>query len=593
MPFQKIILRGGLNTQRTQLAQQGGWHAANLMRFREGLPEVHGGWTTFLPNPVMGVPRALHAWQTLAAVPTLGIATSQLLYVSQFGNINDITPIVATETLTDPFTTQAGSSIVTVTDATTNPTPGDSVIFSGATAVGGVTVSGQYFVIGVPTSTTYTISVAPAVASSSATGGGTVTAQYLLPSGQVNATSSAGWGTGLWGHGTWGTSTSGNVGVTFPRLWTLDNWGENLIACPRGLGIYQWVAASGPTVRAVVLSGAPTTANGAIVASPLQILIALGCNPPAGGAQDPMLVAWSDQGDNTNWTPAPTNQAGSFRLANGSQIMQGLISQQQILIGTDTTLYGMQYLGAPLVFGFSQLGVACGFISPNAGVVIGGQLVWMSDYEFWQYNGQAFPMDCPIRDLVFKNLNRSQQSKVVAASNTQWSEVTWYYPSSNSNEIDSYATVNLGESPPAWYYGSLSRTAAIDDNVFGNPIDADPTGVIYNTEQGNAINGAAMPWSIQSGYVDISQGEEFAFVDLFVPDQVLTGSCNYTFYATRFVGDTPQVYGPFVVTPGTQFLPLRIRARQIAMQVDNSGNVVNNFWRMGSPEFRIARDGRW
>lgn len=602
MPFQKFTISPGINTQRTPTLNKGGWSDSNLIRFREGLPEVKGGWTAFLANVIDGAVRALHAWSTLTRVLTLGIGTSKKLYIAQGSTALDVTPIVRTVTLTNPFSTGNGSSIVVVADPSHGQVAGNFVEISGSTPVGGLTLNGEHTIVSLINTNAYRIVVSPANAT--VTGGGTPTLNYLLPVGATDATLGAGWGIGVWGSGTWGTPRiSASAGVVFPRLWEIDNWGENMLANPRGLGIYQWVAATGGSTRAAVLAGAPTEANGVLVAAPIQMVIAWGCNPPVGGAADPMLVAWSDVGDNTEWSPLPENQAGSFRLNSGSQIMRILAVAQQMLVLTDTSLYGMQYIQPPFIWKFTQLGASCGAISPSAAGVLGGRVVWMSDYEFWTYTGEPQVIDCPLRDHVFKDLNRLQQSKVVCGVNTEQSEVTWFYASAGSQENDRYITLNLAEMARsgalnAWYGGALSRTAWIDDNVFGAPLGGDALGNVWFEEQANTANGAAMPWLCHSGYIDIADGQDYAFLDLIIPDQILTGGqMAYTIYALVDPSDTPQVFGPFIVTPSTRFLPngtqgLRVRARAIAVRFDNSPMVIGNFWRHGAPRFRIAKDGR-
>jgi hypothetical protein len=602
MPFEKLTFSPGVNSQRTPLLNKGGWSASNLVRFRESLPEVKGGFTAFLSGgaQLQGAVRGLHAWATLAGIATLGAGTPFRLYAIQGFAASDVTPIVKTTTPTNPYTTTNLSSVVTVHDVANGQALGNFVEISGGTAVAGLTITGEYVIQSIVDGDHYTISVAPSAANAGTTGGGTPTFNYLLAVGTTNAGAGSGWGAGTWGQETWGTARStASTGVVFPRFWTIDNWGENMMANPRGAGgIYQWVAATGLTVRAAVLSGAPLFANGVLVAAPVQMVIAYGCNPPAGGSQDPMLISWSDSGNNTSWTPLSTNQAGSFRLNSGSMIMQALASQQQILIWTDTAIYGMQYIQPPLVWGFTQLGASCGVLSPSGAGVLGGIAFWISDYEFWMYNGEPTVLDCPLHDQVFKNLNRTQQSKIICSINTEQAEVTWFYPSANAQENDSYVTVNVAEmtrSGPlnAWYGGKLNRSSWIDDNIFGSPISGDQFGNIWNEEQGNAANGAAMPWSILSGYVDIASGEDYSFLDLIIPDQVLIGGqCAYTIFAIVNPSDAPQQFGPYIVTPGTRFLPLRVRARAIALQIDNSPMVVGNFWRHGAPRFRISPDGR-
>lgn len=599
MPFVKLLPKPGINTQRTQTLNEGGWSVANLVRFREGLPEVIGGWTAFAQATVQGVCRKLHAWVTLSSIDALGIGTHLRLYVAEGGQPYDVTPVVQTTTPNNPFTTTVGQSIVLVTDAGISGlglTVDSFVEISGATAVNGITLSGEYTVLTVPSTTTYTVQAAGTAAGSGA-GGGTPTIGYLLPAGTADELPSVGYGVGAYGAGTYGTPRSSSAGEFLPSLWTLDHWGENLIACRRDFGVYQWQPSLGLATRAAALSGAPAQAKGAIVAAPAQILIAYGCAPPSGGAQDPMLVAWCDVGSNTTWTPTATNQAGSYRLTDGSQIMIAHRAHQMILLHTDTALFAMQYIGTPLIWSFSQVGAACGLIAPNAAAFLGGIEYWWGLLNFWMFDGTAKPIDCPVRDIVFKNINAAQIGKVFAAVNSQWGEIWWFYPSADAIEVDSYVVVNtqtLAADPAsAWSYGTLSRTAWIDGSVFGNPIATDATGAIWSHETGYSAAGAAMPFAVESGYLDIAEGEQFGFIDLVIPDQVLDGGpIAYTFYVTRYPGDTPQVFGPYQVMPTTEFIAFRARGRQIAWRIDNSYSVPDTFWRLGAARARIAPDGR-
>ena len=610
MGMQKILMRPGLNTQRTPLLNQGGWSSGNLMRFREGLPETYGGWVAFLttaPLTLQGVPRGCHPWATLAGIASMGVGTQFRLYVIQYGEAYDITPIAQTTTPTNPFT--IAGTVVTVSDSglTVPPAVGDFVEVSGATAVGGVTLTGEYAIQTVISPTSYTITAASS--GTGGPGGGTPTLAYLLPNGLTDAIIGAGWGAGTWGTGTWGTPrTSG--GTTFlPRIWTIDNFGEQMIANPRGGGVYVWLPASGTSARAAAITNAPTQVNAILVSNGAEQIIALGSIPAGGGAFDPMLVSWCNSGDYTVWLAAAHNNAGNFHLTDGSVIMAGARASQQVLIWTDTALYSMQFIGGQFIYSFQQLGTNCGLIGPLAAGVTNIGAYWMSPLNFMLYNGTTQVLDCPIRDLVYGNLNIAQESKITCGVNSQFNEVRWDFPSAMSTENDSFVIFNYAEN--TWTYGSnalsfgliVARTCWSDTSVFETPVAFDATGAGWNHEVGYSAGAAAMPWFLQSGEIDIAEGEQMMFADLMLVDQKMTingspdgpqaGSVNYTISAQRYSAD-PQVapaQAPYTATPATETIPFRVRGRQLAFLVANP-NVVGQFWRLGAIRVRAAPDGR-
>ena len=602
MATKKITLRPGINLQRTPLLNEGGWSSMNLMRFREGIAEVLGGWVRFMTTQLQGLCRGLLAWSTLAGVACLAAGTHLRLYLIQLGTTYDITPILQTTTPTNPFTTTALSNSVLVSDPglTVALTVGSFIEVSGGSAVGGLTLSGEYAVQSTPTTTSYTINAASA-ASSGATGGGTPTISYLLPAGLADQQASNGWGLDSWGAGTWGTPRSTATGSMLPRTWTMDHFGEQLIANARGAGVFVWLPSGGGSTRAAPITNAPTICNSIFVSNGAEQIIALGTTPAGGGTFNPMLVSWCDSGNYTVWTAAAGNAAGSYPLTDGSAIMWGGKAAQQGLIWTDTALYAMNYVGGVLIYGFVQLGSKCGLISPLAAAIIGNIAMWMSGFNFMWYNGTVSEMDCPIRDIVYKNINQAQLGKVVCSINAQFSEVRWDYPSANSTENDSYVIVNYAAQPMEWSYGNnsqgivVARTAWIDFNVLGNPLAADSSGNLWFHESGYSAGGSALPWFIQSGEFDISDGQDIMFCDQIMPDQIVTnGTVAVWVYAQRFPND-PVVYSPdepYPVMSNTQFIPARARGRQIALRFDNSFLSVGVFWRMGATRLRVAPDGR-
>lgn len=603
MPFQKITLRPGINTQATTLLNEGGWSDCNLIRFKEGMAETYGGWTIFSPQTIQGVARGSHAWQTLGGVPTLGAGTDLRLYVFQGGSPYDVTPIVQTTTPTSPFTTIMSSTQVTVSDSSLTfspPAVGSFIEVSGGTAVGGITLSGEYQITSTLSTTSYTIDAGTA-ATSGATGGGTPTIEYLLPAGFQDAATTAGYGSGPYGDSTYGTPRAGG-GIGFARTWAIDNFGEVMVANPRGGGIYVWLPSTGLGVRAAAMTNAPAQCNYAFVSSLAQQVIALGCSDAATSVFNPMIVRWSTEGDYTVWVGNSGNSAGEFPLTDGTQLMWGGHFGQQILIWSDTSLYGMQFIGGQDVYGFTSLGTACGLIAPNAACIVNSAAYWMSGENFMSYNGYIIPLECSVRDKVYGNINLTQVSKINCSLNTQFNEARWDYPSLHSLENDSYVIYNYMSR--TWVYGnndptspaSIARTTWIDANVFGNPIAFDAQGQSWTQESGYNAGGFAMPWFIETGEFDLSPGEEIMFADQMWPDQRLRGPGPVAIYiySRMSSGDTFETDAtvPFQITGTTKFVPFALRGRQMKLRFDNSFGAINTLWRHGALRVRVAPDGR-
>ena len=351
MPLQKMVFKLGVDRENTRYTSEGGWYDCDKVRFRRGMPEKIGGWNRISTNSFLGIARSLFSWVTLGSQKLLGIGTNLKFYIEQGGTYYDITPIRASVSLTDPFTTVSGSTTVTVTDAAGGYINNDFVTFSGASAVGGLTLNGE-FQITYLTGNTYTITASEA-ASSSATGGGSVTAAYQVNTGPAVAEALVGWGAAGWGLGTWG------VGVTSTdalRLWTQSNFGEDLIFAARGGNLFFWDATDALTTRGVLLSSESGASNvpvkvNTVLVSDNRFVFCFGTNVLGSTDIDPMLLRWSDQENAVNWTPSATNQAGDLRLSKGSEIITALQGRQEILVWTDSALYALQYVGAPAVWG--------------------------------------------------------------------------------------------------------------------------------------------------------------------------------------------------------------------------------------------------
>lgn len=508
------------------------------------------------------------------------------------------------------FDTTTSSPIVQVTLPAHGLVVGNEFTFPIVTNVGGLMILGTYAAQSVPTVNTFTIS-ASIGATSTATvsmNGGNAELLYYINLGPPAP--GAGYGLGGYGLGGYGTGVvpSSQTGTPITTTnWSQDNWGEILLACPRGGGVYYWPPNSGH-VNAFLVPTAPTFNGGIFVAMPEQILVCWGSTSAAPGfigfsaspeQRDPLIVRWSDIEDFTNFTASSATQAGSFRIPTGSEIRSGIQGPQQALIWTDIELWSMQYLGYPLVFGFNKLSSGCGLIAQHAVAVMRGLVAWMSQGSFFLLSGGGVQeLPCPVWDAVFQDLDTNNLDKITAAANSQFSEFTWYYPSisGGTGEPDKYVKVNISEGF-VWDYGNLSRTAWTDQSVLGQAIGSTPQGVIYQHETSNDADGQPMnPW-FQTGWFVIAEGQQFSFVDWFFPDMkwgffngVQTGQVLVTIYATDYPNGPVRTKGPYTMSQAVTYVNTRLRGRQVALRFES--NDLGSWWRLGQMRYRTASDGR-
>ncbi|QPF87035.1 hypothetical protein IC762_12345 [Bradyrhizobium genosp. L] len=497
------------------------------------------------------------------------------------------------------FSTTSGSSTVLVTFPAHGLSAGGSFTFPIATTGAGVTILGTYPVIAVPSSNTFTISVANS-ASSSATfnmNGGNAQLLYYITLGPTAL--GTGFGLGGFGIGGFGTGVvpASQTGTPITTTdWSMDNWGQDWIGCPRGGPIYFWQPGAGYQTAALVATG-PTFNNGLFVAMPEQILVAWG-STLSSGQQDPLLVRWSDSQDFTNWTVTSTTQAGSFHIPTGSKIMGGYQGPQQALIWTDLDLYAMQYLGPPFVFGFNKLSSGCGLIGPHARTSMRGNVYWMTSGSFFVLSGNGVQqIPCSVWDIVFQDLDTNNQTKCVAAANSQFDEVSFFYPSlsGKTGECDSYVKLNVSEG--SWDYGKLARSTWQDQSVLGQPIGTTPSAIIYQHETSNDADGQPLVSTFTTGYFVLSEGQDIPFVDWLFPDMrwgfangPQTASVQITINVVAYPNATPQAFGPFTMSQAVDFINLRLRGRQIAFSVTSSD--LGSWWRWGNTRIRVNKMGR-
>jgi hypothetical protein len=614
MPLKKIQFKSGVNRENTRYTTEGGWYSCDKVRFRQGTPEKIGGWQRLSTEYYNGVCRSFWQWATLAGTPYLGVGTNTKYYVSYGGAYYDITPIASTATLTNPFVTTAGLATVTVNAINHGLTSGTFVTFSGATLVGGLDLNNEYQVT-VVSNDIYTI-VAASNAVTSATGGGTVTAAYQVNAGTEFNVPISGWGAGSWGLGLWGVGASTGNSI---RIWNHQNFGEDLIYGPKGGALYYWPASAGLTTRGTALtaepgaSDVPIVQNLFLVSDTSRFVMAFGCNDYGDTQLDPMLIRWSDQESAVNWTPAATNQAGSLRLSHGSKIDAVLQTRQEILVWTDTSLYGIQYLGPPIVWGSQLLTDNVSIVSDRAAILAAGVTYWMGEAKFYTYDGRVNTLSCDLRQYIFSDLNTDQYPQVFAGTNEQFTEVWWFYCSRNSTVVDRYVVYNYLEK--VWYYGNMGRTAWNDIGVTTNfPIAATYINNIVQHEVGNDDNATATTLPIEayitSSEFDIDEGDRFSFIWRVLPDVTFRGSTGGSPNATMTLlplqnsgsgynnpaslgGSDNGVITRTATVPIEQFtgqVNVRVRGRQLSLKM--ASDAVGVQWQLGSPRLDIRPDGR-
>ena len=610
MSLKKLQLKAGINRENTRYTNEGGWYECDKIRFRQGLPEKIGGWQRISDATFLGVCRSLWNWVTLGSQNLIAVGTNLKYYIENGGAYNDITPIRATEVLTNPFETTIGSPIVEVTDVNGGYIDGDFVTFSNATAVGGLTLNAEYQLSETTTTNVYTID-AGANASSSATGGGTVTAVYQINIGPAFAIPLVGWGASSWGVGAWGVGDSSSNSL---RIWSQANFGEDLIFAPRDGPIYFWDATTGIQTRGVLLTGTdiPAAQKLILVSDVNRFVFAFGANDLGSSQPNPMLIRWSDQEDATNWSPSSTNQAGDIILSNGTEIVAAQQARQEVLVWTDSALYALQYVGAPAVWTAQSVGENTSIASQNAVGWANGVAYWMGRDKFYMYDGRTQPLECDLRRFIFNDFNTLQYEQVFCGTNESYHEIWWWYCSSDSSVANKYVVYNYVEK--VWYYGNMSRTAWLDSGLRDFPLGATYSNNLVNHEEGVDDNEgeitAPIAAYISSAQFDLEDGHQFAFIWRILPDITFDGSevgspsATMTLLPLQSSGsgyNNPASVGGTnnagitrsAVLPVEQFtdqLFIRVRGRQLAIKVESSEIGVT--WQLGSPRIDMRSDGR-
>jgi|TARA_R100000149_G_scaffold26040_2_gene10076 hypothetical protein len=651
MSLTKLQFNPGIVRETTSYTNEGGWFDGDKIRFRAGLPEKIKGWSKLSANSFLGICRGLKPWVALDSTIYNGVGTNLKYYIEDGGVYKDVTPIRATTSAGDvTFSATNGSSVITVTDAAHNAETGDFVTFSGAASLGGnitAAVLNQEYQVDERVSTTqYKISaraagtsiqsitvngqiVASNVSANSSdtgNGGSSTVGAYQINTGLNESVYSGGWGVGTWGRGTWSSSVDLTNAAFKLRLWSHDNFGEDLIINVREGGIFYWDKSTNsgePFSRAVALgsvaynsagdidAGVPTLATQVLVSDIDRHVIAfgaddIGADGSSTGAQDPMLIRFSDQSNPFLWTDAVENTAGSLALGSGSKIVCATETRQQILVWTNKALYNLQFQGPPFTFGASLISENVTIASPQSFKAVDDLVFWMGEGEFYYYNGQVQTLPCSVKEYIYSDINIEQIEKVTSGLNSAYSEVWWFYPSSDSTTNNRYVVYNYEDK--LWYYGTIARSNWIDRGINRYPIAAGLDGFLYyhefGTNDGSTSPESAITAFIESSQIDLSDGNEFAFIRKVIPDLAFpestssTPTVDLTLKVRNFPGSNYSNTNTSSVVR-SQTVPIeawtdqayvRLRGRSFALRVESNQPDVG--WRLGTTRVDVRKDGR-
>ena len=591
----------GVYSDATDSGAMGRWKDCDLIRFKSGLVQSLGGWkkkTLTGDVPLFGLPRSNHDWVALDGTKYIAVGTEKRLYIiaASLATTN-ITPIRDSGALTSPFYTDTGgafdpngsnAAFFKVNDATHGCTLGDIVEFdSFSSPVGGIVVNGSFEVVEVTDSNNYVVRGAETASSTVSGGGGAGNYTYEITVGSGAAGFSVGYGTGSYGDETYGTPRTVSTFTTELRTWSLDNWGEDLIASPKGGKIYQWDQSVGLGTRAQVITNAPNTNLSVIVSPENRQLIAFGAH--TGTTDDSLFIRWCDNEDFTDWTPAADNNSGTKRLDSGSEIVAGIRTRVGVLVLTDTSVHVMQPISGNEVYSFREIASGISIAGPAAGVDANGIVFFMGTSNFYIYDGVLRVLPCPNWTRVYDSFNIGQSFGVFCSHSKDFNEVWWFYPSAGKFTNDRYIVYNYVEK--IWYYGDMDRQSFHDYSpFFEKPFGFDSAGNLYTHEDGVDADTSAMTSFIESSDMSIEQGDELVHVSKLIPDfDRITGSMDVTLKGRKYPQATQFTKGPYTVTGSTDEMGVRIRARHIALRATQSS--LGDSFRMGSFRIRARPDG--
>lgn len=580
MQTKDVFLRSGVVKDTTELEAQPRWTDSNRIRFVHGAAHPIGGWEEYISGlRFVGSCRGMIAWIGADSFARLALGTNQHLYSLSGGTLSNITPLMSSGTLgADPFTTVNGQKNITVGHVNHGLEEGQGVTFNGALTFNGVTIDGLYYVKEIVDPDIYIIEHTIAATASGVGGGASVAYEYDIIFGRDTAAQGRGYGVGGYGEGTWGTPRESFI-VLQPRVWTLDQWGQFLVACPRDGSIYEWQ--NSPATRAQILANAPTP-NTAIFVTEEKHLVALN----AGGAK--MRVEWCDQDDNTVWAPSDITTAGGRTLVGGDELLFGMRTRFGNVIFSDAALFSMTFIGGLDVFGFDTIASgAAGIYGPRCAVEVGGTVYWMGQDDYYMYDGsvRSIPNSADIRRFVYDNINDQQRGKFFAVANTRFKEMFFFYVANGSEEINRYAKFNWEER--AWDIGEMDRTAMIDIGTFRSPLGCTADGRIAEHEVGwNDFGSPMNEYIVSSPLPQASEGHYITEVLSIFPDFTTPGALNVSLL-TREYSQSPEIevnYG--VITATTEKLDKKADGRIIRLKLWTDA-VKEDEWHAGRFKFLL------
>ena len=605
----KFEFQQGFHRETTAYAEGQRWFDGNYVRFRAGRPENMRGYETrALGVTFDGSARDLLTWSDSDSKKRAIFGTPDKLYAHEGDQIYDITPITTAVTLANVFGTSSGSTRVCCSDASHGRVVGDYVFFTSSAAFNAVSLQDKTFpVISVESADVFTISVTGA-ADATESDTGTATFNYYIPTGNSVAAAGLGYGsarfqatvcasqTRAWNQ----PASAGSSGIVFGiTQWSLDNWGEDVVANRKGSNIFYFDSdASVLPTRATSVTTSPIQTNSIIVSPNDRHLVALGTNEYAAdatvsGTFNPMLVRWSDQDDRTNWVPSISSTAGEVVLTDGTEIIGAVRSKTAINIWTDNSLWLMEFAGPPFTFRFTQAGTNCGMVGQHGGVDFGGVTYWMGYDNFHRFTGQVEDVSCTVRRYIFDDINRDYYDKVFAGINSEFNEIIWLYPSGTKTECDKYVIYNPIDD--YWIYGEMIFTTFADKEVFGNTLTTGVTVAgnnIYNNEPIDVFTGSGETITsfVESGDFDIEDGNAIMFMNRIIPDYDLSGGkIKMKFTTKQYPESTETITKEFDITNTTEKVNFRSRGRQAKVRVSCDSN--NASWRWGSIRLGIQGDG--
>jgi hypothetical protein len=626
----------GIDKQDTASGAENRWIDCDNTRFRYGLPEKVGGWSSLVTDTIVGVARRQFAFVDLDGNRYIAIGTDKFLLIYFEGQLYDITPLKATLSSCTIATT-SGSAVCSITKASHNLSVGDIVLLDNVTLPVGTGYSNSDFedklfqVTSITSSSVFTITQSSNATATVSTGGSLEVKPYEQV-GPAEQSYGYGWGIDTWGSGAWGEAASASDVSLEPGLWSLSNFGQVLIATIANGKTFTWNAgnASRLTTRASTstsgfsTSANPTATRVSLVSPTTRHLIHLGTETVIGdtSTQDDMFIRFSDQEDINDYTPTAINSAGSQRLQDGTKIIGSLKAKETILVWTDNALYTMKFIGAPFTFGFEQVGTNCGLIGKNAAIEIDGVAFWMSNNGFFMFDGTVKSLPCSVEDYVYDQADTTKGQQIYAGINNLYTEVVWYYPSTSSDYNDQYVVLNYGEKVEGgvWYIGTEARTSWIDASVYPKPsatkFNDSATGTFpvivgenglgqttlfeheVGTDQVNPDGSTTTVTSFVKSYdFDLqsqgTSGDVFLAMRRFIPDfKDLQGNAKVTLAVKRYPqqSDTTTSLSPFTINANTDKKDTRARGRFVNIKIENTD--VSESWRFGTLKIDIQPDGR-